>query len=263
MKLSDINPSKNQRVLLIGHSGSGKTNAAMSYPGPILNFDFDGRIRSVLPFYPQNLERDEVETYGPYEFQRLWDRLQKLRAGDVRHKTYVLDSFTALAKMAINFSQENRGEGIGKVIGKSSKIPIMDLPDFNAEANLLGHVLALFRSLNANFIMTAHHMETSSKKKGSSKDMVGEDIVVHKLVTAAKLTAAEAPIYFDETYYIYKVDKVQPPNAYKASTMDMNGITICKTALPLPAEIDFTMEKGGEGLYQKIQRICKEKGIEL
>jgi hypothetical protein len=112
-------------------------------------------------------------------------------------------------------------------------------------------------------IVEAHLVETTSRKKTTTKDFIGEEITIQRLLTAGKTVAAELPGYFDETYYFYKIDKVEPPNEYKVSTISMNGVEVCKTALPLPASIDFTMEPGGEGLYQKIVKICKEKGMEL
>ncbi len=258
MNLKDYKPGTKINLLSIGYSGSGKTIGSASFPNPLI-FDLDQRIKPLKQFF-DNRDDIDIESYGPFEFQRFWDRLKKLYDGDVRNKTYVVSSLTSLAHMAINFGMENRSPGTGKSL---KNIPITDIADYGAEASLLNRVIAILRTIDANLIVEAHLVETTSKKKTSSKDFMGEDITIQRIVTAGKTIAAEIPNYFDETYYFYKVDKVEPPCDYKISTMPMNGVEVCKTALGLPGQIDFTMQPGGEGLYQKIVADCKSRGMEL
>lgn len=258
--LTDAKLGRKITQLNIAYPGHGKTVAAASYPKPIKFFDLDQRIDSLIKNFPGDAGKGiEYEQYGPYDFQRFWDGIQKLKQGDNPYKTVVLDSLTALARMTINFSIDLRGKSGGRKKGLTiGNVPMMDVSDFNAESSLLAHVIAIFRATNSHFILNAHLVET--------KHMVGvgEDAheeVKQRVVTAGKTIAAEIPGYFNERYYI---EKKADLNGYRyfCYTVNRNGVDT-QTNLPLPPEIEFTMKPGEEGLFQKIQRMCKEKGIEI
>ena len=257
MKLSDTKRGSKLSVLLIGYPGEGKSIAAASFPKPIYIFDLDQRINSLLRFFP-NAADIEYDHYGPDEYGKLDAKIKQIQAGNAPFKTYILDSLTALARMAINYSINIRGGGKGSVA--KGVIQMTTVDDFNAESRILSVAMDTFRSPNfkSNFIMTAHLVETNVKSLNEP------DTVLQRLLTGGKSIAAEIPGYFDEAYYIYKdVDAFTNTIKYKMSTVPKNGIKT-KTALPLSKEIDFTMEKEGDpGLYQKIQEECKKGGVEI
>jgi hypothetical protein len=256
MKLSETKMGKNISVLLIGYPGSGKSIAAASFPGPIYIFDLDKRINSLLQFFG---ERSDIEYdyYGPDEYAKLDQKIKEIKSGNAPHRTYIMDSLTALARMAINYSIALRGGGKGNTKGV---IQMTQIDDYNAESRVLSNAMDSFRGQNfkANFILTAHLVETNVKV------LNGEDTISQRLLTGGKSIAAEIPAYFDEAYYIVKEnDLLNNKVSYKSMTVPMNGIN-AKTALPIPPVIDFTMkDKTSKGLYQIIQEECKKNNIEI
>ena len=255
MKLSETKRGSKLSVLLIGYPGAGKSIAAASFPSPVYIFDLDQRINSLLSKFPNRADI-EYDYYGPDEYAKLDQKIKQIQSGNAPFKTYIMDSLTALARMAINYSIGIRG-GKGNTKGV---ISMTQVDDFNAESRVLSVAMDTFRSplFRANFILTAHLVETSSKRLNEA------DVIQQRLLTGGKTIAAEIPAYFDEAYYIAKdVDQFNNTIKYKAYTSPKNGIDT-KTALPLPPIIDFTMEKEGDpGLYQKIQEECKKQGLEL
>ena len=255
MKLSETKMGKNLSVLLIGYPGSGKSIAAASFPGPIYIFDLDKRINSLLQFFG---ERSDIEYdyYGPDEYAKLDVKIKEIKSGNAPHRTYIMDSLTALARMAINYSINLRG---GKGNSKGV-ISMTQIDDYNAESRVLSVAMDSFRgnNFNKNFILTAHLVETNVKV------LNGEDTISQRLLTGGKSIAAEIPAYFDEAYYIVKEnDLINNQVKYKSMTIPMNGIN-AKTALPISKEIDFTMkDKTSKGLYQIIQEECKKNNIEI
>lgn len=262
MKLSETIPGKNLSVLLIGYPGCGKSIAAASFPPPIYIFDLDRRINSLLQYFP-NRSDIEYDYYGPDDYAALDAKIRLAKSGSLPFKTYILDSLTALARMAINYSVNLRGGGRGSIA--KGVIQMTTVDDFNGESRVLSVCMDSFRAktFNANFILTAHLVETSVKKAGPGS----EDITIQRLLTGGKSIAAEIPSYFDESYYIYKeVNVMQSPATikYLSTIIPRDGIEKVKSALPIPTTIDFTMSKAGDkGLYQKIQDECKLKGIEI
>lgn len=257
MKLSETKPAKNLTVLLIGYPGSGKSIAAASFPPPIYIFDLDKRIDSLLQYFPGRADI-EFDYYGPNDFTKFDAMMDKMESGQLPYKTYILDSLTALARMAINYSISLRG---GKGL-KKGILNMIQVDDYGAETRVLSQALDSFRGerFNAHFVMTAHLVETATKKLDAT------DVIQQRLLTGGKGIAAEIPAYFNDIYYIYKeVNKITSPISisYKSTIIPTNGVD-AKSVLPIPNTIDFTMTKpGDDGLFQKIQKACKEKGIDL
>lgn len=260
MKLSETKAGNKLSVLLIGYPGAGKSIAAASFPRPVYIFDLDRRIDALLRHFGTS---DDIEHdyYGPEDYIKLDAMIDRIKAGDSPFKTYIMDSLTAFARMSINYSMSLRGKGSTGNIQKGV-VQMTSIEDYGAETVIIRKMIDTFRGKNfrGNFIMTAHLVETSTKALNEA------EVVRQRLLTAGKGIAAELPAYFNEVYYIYKdVNRiVSPPDVkYLATTVPMNGIDT-KTALPLPHAIDFTMRDPKDpGLYQKIQMICKEKGIEI
>lgn len=256
MKLSETKMGKNLSVLLIGYPGSGKSIAAASFPRPIYIFDLDKRINSLLQYFPDAGDI-EYDYYGPDEYAKLDAKIKEVKSGNAPYRTYIMDSLTALARMAINYSIAIRGGGKGNTKGV---IQMTQIDDYNAESRVLSVAMDSFRGTNfkSNFILTAHLVETNVKV------LNGDDTISQRLLTGGKSIAAEIPAYFDEAYYIVKEnDMLNNKVSYKSITTPMNGIN-AKTALPIPTSIDFTMTgKDSPGLFQRIQAECKLKGIEL
>lgn len=158
-KLSETKMGKNLSVLLIGYPGSGKSIAAASFPGPIYIFDLDKRINSLLQFFGNRADI-EYDYYGPDEYAKLDTKIKEVKSGNAPHKTYIMDSLTALARMAINFSVSLRGGGKGSISKGAVQMTTFD--DYNVESRIISTAIDSFRVANfrANFILTAHLLET-------------------------------------------------------------------------------------------------------
>lgn len=249
---------KNLSVLLIGYPGSGKSIAAASFPRPIYIFDLDRRIDSLLNYFGDATDI-EHDYYGPEEYLKLDAKIEQIKTGNAPFKTYIMDSLTTLARMAINYSLTMRGGGKGSIL--KGKVQMSTFDDYNVESHVILNMLNTFRTGNfkANFILTGHLLETRTKVPNTT-----DDIVSQRLLTGGKNIAAEVPVYFNEVYYVDKNnDLLNNKVSYRSITSPMNGIN-GKSALPIPSVIDFTMTgKDSKGLFQHIQEACKIKGIEI
>lgn len=256
-KLSDVKIGGKIFALFVGHPGSGKDIAANSFPGPIYNFDLDKRIDSVAAMFG-NRSDIEFDQYGPEEFPKLWDKVKYIKDNNSQYKTVIMSSLTALARMGINYSISLRGSGQGKNTNKGV-IQMTEVQDFGAESRVLSMILESFRSANfkANFILTAHLVETNSKT------LDGKDITIQRVLTGGKTIGAEIPAYFNEIYLFEKTTGFDSKSKYIMRTTGEAAGVNTKTILPLPNEIDFTMKKNELGLFAKIQEECKKGGIEI
>lgn len=260
MNLGDIKLGGRIFQLSAGYSGMGKTVGSGSYPKPLVLIDLDLRAAPLRKMYPQITDEIKVEQFGPFDFLRFWKFVQDIKEGNTPYKTAVLGSLTSLARMTLNYSVGLRGKGSdSKRDNFKSKgvIELLEIEDFGAEGRLIGTVLDIFRAAKVNFIMEAHLIHTTEKNIASKKETEYKS-----LLTGGKKIAAEIPGYFDEVYYFFARQGLDGTSQYFISTVPMNDIS-AKTALPLPAELEFTMEPGGDGLYQKIQAACKEKGVDI
>lgn len=157
--------------LFIGRSGSGKTVAEASFPGPQKLYDFDGRINGILgaPWITQEMRKLIDYSYYPPvtgmnqtpNYVKLNQELDFLlnQKGQFPYKTITMDSLTsfsvALLRDSIPISRAGR------------KVGQMDLPgpgDYGFESKGISDVLAYFRSLPVqNVIVSAHTVERYGK----------------------------------------------------------------------------------------------------
>lgn len=245
-KTSDIEIGKYIFALFTGEPGTGKTVGAGSFPGEIYFFDLDGRMAPLRKMYPDRSDI-EYDTFGPDDFARFWSKL--LAICDREHgkyKTIVIDSLTALARMLINFSIQNRGSNPKLKMGP---IDLTSIEDFGGEGRALGKIMDYLRVLHKqgiNVILTAHVIQTemvdiTAKDKKKS--------VTRSLMTGGKKIAAEIPAYFDEVWNFNTEANMDGSNDFYISTV-RDGLDYAKTALPLPAKIVWTKES----LYEKVMK---------
>ncbi|HUR97951.1 MAG TPA: AAA family ATPase, partial [Pyrinomonadaceae bacterium] len=106
MKLSELKPSQNKKICVLGDSGSGKTVFAAGCPGPIYFFDFDGKISSAASYFakdPERLTQIHYDSYQPadekdHPFARYDKKLTELaQAKPFPYATVVVDSLTTYA----------------------------------------------------------------------------------------------------------------------------------------------------------------------
>lgn len=200
MKLSEVNPSENIKVLTYGEAGAGKTVFACSFPGPIYVADFDGKVSSAAAYYKHIGQTERLEEIDFDEYNKgaqgvafgEWGRKlaefeREAKEGTLRYKTIVIDSLTFFADRAME-----------KVMADNPgiKSPVKGIPGlqhygvFNPFIKWqLGRVL----SLPCNVVVTSHI-------KVDKDDLTGQIIKGPNLT--GKLQAF-IPVLFPEVYRQY------------------------------------------------------------
>lgn len=263
--LSDVKPATRIKALHVGRSGGGKTIAATSIarlcpPGQkIYVFDNDGRLRPVLKMFPDLVDKIQFDTYGPNDFEKLWDKVCWLVDHPDNFWAGIMDGLSMLADMTIDYSISLQGNKSDKM--KKGVLEMPEIQDYKAEMRGMSGVLGNLRSFPRHFIMTAHILHVEYKKMVKKGFKTEEVTQIDKLlVTAGRKVAPKIPIFFDEIY-LFKPD-VSPvlgaAPTYKAYTVPNEEFEECRSALSLPTEIDWTMSPGGKGFYEIIMEHVKK-----
>lgn len=251
------------RGLFVGPNGSGKTVAAASFPGPVLIWDFDGRVDPVRKFYPK---RDDIEywTVGldadarrdVISFTDWCEKFERLQ-DNCPYGTVIIDSYTAYSATCI-FHQ--MGLHQGDVKKTKGGLPIPDWDEFKGETGVMLQTLEIGKILPANFIVTAHPISKArtTKQGGSTNEVLASMIRASTLATYGWKTDSFLPNYFNEMYYFHTdvTSQVAMPNKYIVQTVSAGEI-VAKTALPLPASIEIS----GVPFYPVLQKILDEYEI--
>lgn len=256
--LSVVKPADRFKAMHVGRSGGGKTIGAASLarlapPGEkIFIFDNDGRIRPILKLFPDIADRIDFESYGPKDFNKLWDKCGWLNDKGVdRYWAAVMDGLTMLGDMTMSYSMK-MSENAAKAL-KTGVIDLPEIQDYKAEMRGVSAVLDELRTFPRHFILTAHLVTTTYKvmNKATKKE---EDRVERSVVTQGRKIGPKVPIYFDEIYLFMPevAGLLGDPPKYKIYTCANEYYEECRTALSLPTEIDWTMKPGEIGLYERI-----------
>ena len=188
MKLSDKQLGGRFMGLFVGPPGTSKTISAASFvlasDKPIYIYDLDGRVNSLLRFYPKHLSQIETDYYGPNDFEKLIRHFEKLQ-DKCPYGTVIFDGLTALGDQLINYMLALRGSGESK--GKTKGVIELAGPeDFGGEARGLSMMLDIARSLPCHFILTAHYLVIQYDDQVTKKNFI-----VRQLVTAGKKVAGK------------------------------------------------------------------------
>lgn len=255
-KTSDIVLGGNITAIFKGKTGTRKTCAAATFPGPVYFFDFDGRMDPVKKMYGDRTDI-EYDTYFPSDFIKVNAKWDRLMGGLDKYKTVVFDSLTTFADCALEFARCNRSGGKGKeMIG--GILPMSDISDFNVETSALTQLMyklkLLSKSQKCHVILIAHVLEVNST------DIVTKtNTVTRTLLTAGKKIAEKFPAVFNEVYHFET--KSQSPGVSPNITVytDNAGIDFAKTALPLPIQMEIKDLK----LYDVMVKACEKGGVKL
>ena len=133
--------------LFYGPNGSGKTIAAASFPGPVMIWDFDGRVDPITAFYPK---RDDISywTIGldgdarsdVLGFTEFCDRFTALQ-NNCPYSTIVIDSYTMYSAVAIWHQMGMRKKYELKMT--KGVLPIPDLDEFKGETAVFLKILEI------------------------------------------------------------------------------------------------------------------------
>jgi len=252
--------------LFVGPNGNGKTVAAASFPGPIMVWDFDGRVEPIKAFYPN---RDDIEYWtigldedtrpdviGFTEWCKRFEALQE----NCPYGTVIMDSYTAYSALAC-FHQMGfrKPEDLKRTKGG---LPIPDWDEFKGETGVMLQTLEIAKILPCHFICTAHPISKArtTKQGGSTNEVLASMVRASTLATYGWKTDSFLPNYFNEIYYFYTdvTAHLATPNKYMVQTVSAGEI-VGKTALGLPPTIEIT----GKPFYPILQAILKEKEMAL
>jgi hypothetical protein len=233
--------------LFTGTHGSGKTVAIGSMPGPILVFDFDGRIDPLINFYPH---RSDIEYYtvglsndsrndviGFQEFCQKFEDLQDR----CDYGTVAIDSYTMYSTVAVLYQMGARDNKDLK--HTKGGLPIPDWDEYKGETGVAVQIMETAKILPAHFIMTAHPVSkaTTTKQGGSANDVLASMIKGSSLATYGWKTVSILPSYFNEMYYFNTMVSGQMGNVNKRMVQTVSaGEIVAKTALGLPNIFEIT-----------------------
>jgi hypothetical protein len=242
MRLVDYPKAKFIKAVLAGQPGRGKTSAGLSFPTPMLIFDFDGKLTGPI-YYAQklgvNLEEIEVETPADYgrNWEKLATRLLSFRDNPGKYKTFGFDSLTSIADFLLGMTGEVKAKTKPDEIKKVGGIQVPAIDEYNAETAGIMDILLFMKDVQANVWLTAHVLES----KATTLD--NRLVISRSLLTGGRKVSAKIPAYFPENYAFnveYPIDVKQKVHyvCYTKTT----GEDYARTELPLPEKIDFTDE---------------------
>lgn len=252
--------------LWVGTHGAGKTVALGSMPGPILIFDFDGRIDPLINFYPG---RTDIEYYtvglsndsrndviGFKEFCKKFEDLQD----DCPYGTVGLDSYTMYSTVAVLHQMGYRDEKDLK--HTKGGLPIPDWDEFKGETGVAVQIMETAKIIPAHFIMTAHPVSKAqtTKQTGSTNEVLASMVRASTLATYGWKTVSILPSYFNEMYYFSSDASSQVGQLERRFIQTVAaGEIVAKTALGLPARIEIT----DKPFWPILQNLIKERSEQI
>lgn len=215
--LEDFKPDSKYRMLFAGDSGSGKSAAAASFPGPYHELDFDGRFAGIWQAARLGILKAKNISYTQFDLTSGWvpvskvlDQLniQKIACRQTnmpfKYGTVGLGSLGSLEQL---ISQEaiNLMPGHYK-LGTDDKNSLkLGAPgDYKAVNSGFRQILNNMFSLPCNFIATCWIVERWGKPKGaSSEDAYKPAEIIGERLNLNPNTASETLGRFDNVFKFY------------------------------------------------------------
>lgn len=253
---------KGQRFLFVGASGSGKSNAEMSFleadpTKRIYVFDCDNRMRGAVSSIQwlglDNFKRIDFDFYNPSDgatvmFKTLDEFLLLASKRQLPYSTICFESLGSLAQIFALESQRLRSQDKDGFKGKvRGRVQFLHPDDYNylstAFRLLTYNFFFPLNELGINIILSAWPTEKWGRKPGAGEydppEVIGERLL------APGNFVSEVDGYFDEKYY-FRRKSSGIVNAPPKFTVQFNSGT-AKTALSLPCnEVDIT----GKSFYK-------------
>lgn len=264
----DVDPLEKFMCLLTGVSGGGKSVAIGSFLdlGSVYFLDFDGRMASVANYYKKRGLKEGQLTYDTYGPHNLYDAVKKLDGfiDYCPHVAIAVDSFTAMTVTAVIYSLKQRMAKGGLFLPSESKgnMVIPDWDEYKGETVCATMMLDMCKAIAAKGIKvfwTAHPIvstKITAGKDAGEKDKYG---VQTRYACYGQKTDSLIPIYFNEVYNLTTEYNWETEKNKRWIFTQPNGTVGAKTALDLPAKMEWT-EKS---FYQVLMSNLKgEKPIE-
>lgn len=246
MKLSEIKSDDFLKVLQTGEPSVGKSSAMITYPRPIFVFDFEQRMRSVIPYANKlgiPLSEIEVETFTDWN-----SAIQKLRGWRTNcpFKSIGFDSFTSMADTILAQVINIKGMEKGSQTKRIGNIQVSSIEDYMAESGAFGEWIQLMRQVPAHVIANAHLILTEVQDAGTKKVTIQRS-----LLTGGKKIAAKIPAYVDYVFNFSlrpNVDASKPPE--RLVYTQSNGVDFAKSSTTLPFIIEWT----NKNFYEELKK---------
>jgi len=238
MKLSDYQIAKFLKVVLAGQAGRGKTSAGLTFPLPMLIFDFDRKLDGPVLFAKKHgIDLSQIEVIQPKNWTEVV-RVLNQNETSPKYKTFGFDTLTSMADLLLGVIQDNKEHEKAGQVKRIGGIQVPGLEEFNAESAGIMDVLIFMKEVQANVWLSAHVIETKQTVTDAGRSRV---VVNRSLLTGGKKVAAKIPGYFPENYSInIEPDAVvgKPPKIFvhTASNEEDYG----RTGFDLPAKFEIT-----------------------
>lgn len=238
--------TKGQRILFVGRSGSGKSNALTSFPGPLYEFDCDNRFRGAVTSVNwlgiDKFKQIDFDFYNPKDgFEAIDNKLNEIaNAAEKKQCKYLtvgIESVGTLIYMLALDSQKKRGiKGEGYMKGKvRGKVEFLHPDDYNYVSTalrlLMYNYIFPLNEMGINVLCSAWVADKWGRKPGA-KDYDPPEVIGEKILGPGN-AVEEFMGYFDEMYYFYK-DPPFPGQLGPKYMVEFNG-NFAKTAYGLPA----------------------------
>lgn len=218
-----------------------------SFPGPILIYDFDGRIASIQKFFPDRTDieywtvgLDDEARPDTMGFLQFCDHFAKLQ-DHCPYGTVAIDSYTMYSTVAVLHQMGyKKKEDIRRTKGG---LPIPDWDEYKGETGVAVQILEIAKILPCHFIMTAHPVTSAktTKQGGSTNDVLASMVKASSFATYGWKTPSILPTYFDEIYYVHSDASSQVGQIERRFVQTVSaGEIVAKTALRLPAVMEIT-----------------------
>lgn len=215
-RVSDIQPAKRIKAIVVGAPGSGKTEFAATWPSPAF-LDTDDGLQTLaskgftkrhpdvdLSDIRYETFYDEVDKHGVFKrAQAFWDVIKQYNEWikDPEVKTIVFDSLTSLSVLAMHVGLEvNKHEGKSKSLAKvgtgaigGHHVLLQTQADYGSEMNSVEQVLDQISHKDKHILVLAH-------ERAEMND-AGGIVRIDPLITGNRLRAKMAQ-WFDEAWYL-------------------------------------------------------------
>lgn len=245
-------------TLIKGPNGYGKTIAAASYPAPVFDCDFDGRVDPLSWFYRGERKKEiYYQNYGIHNLFPFLDMLDRLLAEGVisldgrifRPGTVIVDSVTSLSITSINYQMnERRLQYKRKPDNKQKRTPsgilLPDWDEYSGETMIFTQVLDVCKAIpkrhGIHIIFTAHPIAGTSVKR-DEEGKVSVTTKVSPIIAIGKKPAELTPNYFNEIYHLGLAQSMNIGSKAKRIAFTQTiGDDMAKTAMPLPPSFEWT-----------------------
>jgi hypothetical protein len=216
-------------------------------PGPILLFDFDGRVDPLINFYPHRSDIEyftvglsddaRADVIGLMTFAKKFEALQD----DCPYGTVAIDSYTMYSTTSVLYQMGHRDNK--ELKRTKGGIAIPDWDEYKGETGLAVQIMEVAKIIPAHFIMTAHPVSKAqaTKQGGTTNETLASMVKASTLSTYGWKTASILPSYFNEMYYFYSDVSSQLGQDIKRFAQTVSaGEIVAKTALGLPAKFEIT-----------------------